>query len=87
MRKLAFALIGLLAFPALGHAEFGKEDSDAFGTLNRGDFSYRFYVDATDHFPDRIGIICSNADELDKAGLRIDIGDVFRGMRQALQRR
>lgn len=63
-------LIAVLAGCGIASAELAHEESDATGTLNPVDFSYRFYLDAMDHFPDRIGIICGNAYELDKAGER-----------------
>lgn len=77
MKKLALIFCAIAALTLPARAELGREDSDATGTLNPVDFSYRFYLDAMNHFPDRIGIICGNAYELDKAGERKDSAMFF----------
>jgi uncharacterized protein len=45
--------------------------------LNPVDFSRRAYFEAKDRFPDRLGIICSMAYELDKSGDQADSIDFF----------
>lgn len=49
-------------------AELAVEDEQDGGVLNGADFSYRYYLDQMRRFPDRLGIICVNAYELDKSG-------------------
>jgi hypothetical protein len=63
-----FVVIGAILLAAPLHAEFGVEHPDEVGVTNPSDFSWRAYREAMDRFPERIGIICHNAYELDKAG-------------------
>lgn len=56
------------AAPSSGRAELAVEDDDGVGVVNPADFSYRYYLDQMQRFPDRLGIICVNAYELDKSG-------------------
>lgn len=49
-------------------AQFYPEEVTGDGVLNPSDFSWRYYLDQMRRFPDRIGIICVNAYELDKSG-------------------
>jgi uncharacterized protein len=66
-RSAALALALLAgAGPALG--QLAVEDADAGGVLNPVDFSYRYYLEQMDRFPERLGIICGSAYELDKTG-------------------
>lgn len=49
-------------------AQLAQEDADADGVLDPVDFSFRYYIDHMNRFPDRVGIICVNAYWLDKTG-------------------
>jgi len=66
----AMLVLGLLASLVSGaaHAQLAKEDADENGVLNPIDFSYRFYLDEMNRFPERIGIICGHAYEVHKTG-------------------
>jgi TPR repeat protein len=69
MRSIAFvALFGAILLASPLRAEFGVEHPDEVGVTDPSDFSWRAYKEAMDRFPDRIGIICHNAYELDKSG-------------------
>ena len=59
------------------------EDATAFGVTNPSDFSWRAFREAMDRFPERIGIICHNAYELDKSG---DHKDAFMFFRECAER-
>lgn len=66
-----FGLPVLLAACALSgpvSAQFAVEDDQGVGVTNAADFSYRYYLDQMDRFPERLGIICVSAYELDKTG-------------------
>jgi len=77
MWKPALALFFLLVSPVLAHAQFAVETTDQNGVLNPIDFSYRYYLDEMNRFPDRIGLICGSAYELDKTGDHSDAVGFF----------
>lgn len=55
--------------PRPAHAQFAvEEEEDDHGVLGGADFSFRYYKDALRRFPERAGIICVAAYELDKTG-------------------
>lgn len=69
MRTLFFLASLLVAFAGTPcRAQLAQEDADEIGVLNPADFSWRYYIDQMNRFPDRIGIICVNAYWLDKTG-------------------
>lgn len=45
-----------------------EQEEEGGGVVDGADFSYRYYLDQMRRFPDRLGIICVNAYELDKSG-------------------
>lgn len=54
-------------------AQFSEEEVDAAGgVLNPSNFSWHYYVDQMNRFPDRLGIICYNAYIVEKAGLHAE---------------
>ena len=86
MRRIAKICIFLLTTSFVApplHAEFGAENADDAGVTNPSDFSWRAYREAMDRFPDRIGIICHNAYELNKAG---DDKDAFMFFKECAER-
>ena len=80
-RTIAALAALLLAAPA--RAEFGVESADETGVTNPSDFSWRADREAMDRFPERLGIICHNAYELDKAG---DQADSFMFFKECAER-
>lgn len=82
MRKSSFVtwIMGLLLGSILSSqspAQFAIEDvDDDGGVTNPVDYSWRYYTDQMQRFPERIGTICYNAYLLDKAGLHRD-GEMF----------
>lgn len=67
LASLTAALL-LTSAAAPARAEFALEDEQDGGILNPADFSFRAYREAMNRFPDRVGMICVHAYELDKAG-------------------
>jgi TPR repeat protein len=65
--SLAVALLAL-ALSCNCRAQLAVEEVDGDGILNPSDFSWRYYVEEMNRFPDRLGIICVNGYELDKTG-------------------
>jgi hypothetical protein len=67
------AALGLAAGMALAvptaQAQFAIEDDQGVGVTGAADFSYRYYLEQMQRFPDRLGMICVAAYELDKTGL------------------
>jgi TPR repeat protein len=70
MAALLCLFIGSLGLTLSGaaRAQLAVEEADGDGILNPSDFSWRYYVDQMNRFPDRLGIICVNGYELDKTG-------------------
>ena len=64
----ALGIAATVCAPAPARAELAEEDDNGVGVVNGADFSYRYYLDQMRRFPDRLGIICVNAYELDKTG-------------------
>lgn len=62
----------VLAMPLPAFTQFAVEDADETGVTNPSDFSWRYYKDAMDRFPSRVGIICHSAHILDKTGSYTD---------------
>lgn len=67
LATFCFAALAAASFsPA--RAELAVEEDYGFGVVNPADFSHRYYIEQMNRFPDRLGIICVNAYELDKSG-------------------
>lgn len=56
------------ASPAARAELWVEQEEEGGGVVDGADFSYRYYLDQMRRFPDRLGIICVNAYELDKSG-------------------
>ncbi|HEY0833191.1 MAG TPA: tetratricopeptide repeat protein [Azospirillum sp.] len=63
---LASVILALASSPC--RAQFAEEDADDNGALMPADFSWRYYIDHMNRFPERVGITCVNAYWLDKTG-------------------
>lgn len=60
-----------LILTSLSHplqAQFAIEDADDTGVTNPSDFSWRYYQEALQRFPSRVGMVCHAAYILDKTG-------------------
>ena len=66
--NLLFLFVFNLFFTIHSYAGFADESEDIHGVSAPSDFSWRYYQEALNRFPDRLGIICHNAYELDKTG-------------------
>jgi len=73
MKSRLTALLMVTATMALtvpaAQAQFAIEDDQGIGVTGAADFSYRYYLEQMQRFPDRLGMICVAAYELDKTGL------------------
>ena len=69
MKRMKRLLMCVCMLPAWTQAQMPDEDVDAYGVRNGMDFSWRYYHEQMQRFPDRLGIICYNAYLLDKVGL------------------
>jgi len=65
---LSAAVLAALLFAGVARAEFYVEEITGDGVLNPADFSWRYYAEQMQRFPERLGFICMNAYELDKTG-------------------
>lgn len=73
MNRLKYLVILIVLLPFKSMAQFVDGEVDQFGgALNPTDFSWYYYQDQMDRFPNRIGTICYNAYLLDKGGLHSD---------------
>lgn len=70
------ALVPLWTQPA--QAQFDQEEATDSGIVNPTDYSWRAFLDQMHQFPDRLGVICSNAYLLDKGGNHADADLFFR---------
>lgn len=63
------AWLGAAAFAPPAAAElWAEQEEEGGGVVDGADFSHRYYLDQMRRFPDRLGMICVNAYELDKSG-------------------
>lgn len=70
MRVSLTKLLWVLVVVSMGtKAQLAVEEADDYGVLNAVDYSWRYYEEQIDRFPERVGIICYNAYLLDKSGL------------------
>lgn len=66
--KNGIFIFTLTLYACLAHAQFADEDVSESGVTNPSDFSWRYYEEALNRFPERVGITCYNAYILDKTG-------------------
>ena len=73
MKIVNYVMVLMTFLPLQSRAQFVDGEIDEYGgTLNPTDFSWHYYQEQMDRFPQRIGTICYNAYLLDKGGLHSD---------------
>lgn len=73
MKIFLYVSVLMIFLPLKSAAQFLDGEIDDYGgALNPTDFSWHYYQEQMDRFPDRIGTICYNAYLLDKGGLHSD---------------
>ena len=73
MRISNYVMVLMIFLPLHSGAQFVDGEIDEYGgVLNPTDFSWHYYQEQMDRFPQRIGTICYNAYLLDKGGLHSD---------------
>lgn len=73
MKIFLYVSVLMIFLPLKSAAQFLDGEIDDYGgALNPTDFSWHYYQEQMDRFPERIGTICYNAYLLDKGGLHSD---------------
>lgn len=73
MKIFLYISVLMIFLPLKGAAQFLDGEIDDYGgALNPTDFSWHYYQEQMNRFPERIGTICYNAYLLDKGGLHSD---------------
>ena len=73
MKIFLYVSVLMIFLPLKSAAQFLDGEIDDYGgALNPTDFSWHYYQEQMDRFPDRIGTICYNAYLLDMGGLHSD---------------
>lgn len=73
MKIVNYVMVLMIFLPLQSSAQFLDGEIDEYGgALNPTDFSWHYYQEQMDRFPERIGTICYNAYLLDKGGLHSD---------------